>query len=158
MNLVVSLLLNVPDLLTYEALVTLLPSKGRPIFADEVKPEWQAVYQNIELLFPPDEIKQQGQFIFVQWWETNYSAGTLKIELENAGAEVVFVHSSGDALSADPGSGEDSMEGYYFLKVEGKLQQLAANSITKLLPQSDLKWLNDVDNNTQQVVDYLMSE
>lgn len=156
MNLVVSLLLEVPEVLTREALVALLPSKGRPIFSDEVKPEWQAVYKSIELLFPPDEMKQLGSYILVQWWETHYSPSAFRAEFENIGAQIIFTHSSGDALSADLGSGEDSMEGYYFVKVGNQLQSLTKNNISQLLPDSGLKWLNDVDSNTQQITDYLM--
>ena len=74
-----------------------------------------------------------------------------------AGANVAFIHTSGEPAAADLDSGEDDLQGYYYLQ-EGKvLKALTASNITTLLPHSGLQWIDDIDTNVQQITDYLMS-
>ncbi len=58
---------------------------------------------------------------------------------------------------ADHDSGEDSEQGYYYLLTGGTMQCLAADNISDLLPMSDLKWLDDIDKNIEQIICYLMA-
>lgn len=157
MNLVVSILMHSQDDRIIEALASLLPASGRPIFADEVNPDWQDVYGAIELLLPPDELVHKGRYIFAQWFEVPYSALSILNTCQKAGADIVFVHSSEEPAAADENSGEDDLQGYCYLKVGEQLKPLTSANIADLLPRSGLQWNYDLDRNVQQIVNYLMS-
>lgn len=157
MNLVVSILMHSQDDRIIEALASLLPASGRPIFADEVNPEWEDVYEAIELLLAPDELEHKGRYIFAQWFEVPYSAQSILNTCQKAGADIVFVHSSEEPAAADENSGEDDLQGYCYLKVGEQLKPLTSANIADLLPRSGLQWNYDLDRNVQQIVNYLMS-
>lgn len=157
MNLVVSLLVTSPEPRVIDALESLLPSDGRPAFSDEVNPDWVDVYQVIELIMPPTTLKRHADHLFVEWYETNYSETTYRKALENAGATVRLVHTVGDPAAADDDSGEDSFEGYCYLRVGDELKILNAQNMATLLPSSGLQWDEDIKQNVQQLVTYLVA-
>lgn len=151
MNLVVSLLVGAKDIRVIEALSVMLPDDGRPVFADDVKPEWSDVYLAIELLRTPDTLIRYGNHLFVEWFETDYSAATYCRTLERAGASVTLSFMSGDEATSDEN------EDYYFIRVGDELKPLNAQNIATLLPQSGLQWNEDAKQNVQQLVTYLVA-
>ncbi|WNZ54650.1 hypothetical protein QT397_17375 [Microbulbifer sp. MKSA007] len=59
MSLAITFLLHADDDKIIEALSSLLPSKGRPAFSEDVKPGWKRIFQLVELLFPPDKLVRE---------------------------------------------------------------------------------------------------
>ncbi|MCJ8271429.1 MAG: hypothetical protein MJK04_18780 [Psychrosphaera sp.] len=154
MNLVVTLLIGATAIQTIDALTALLPCDGRPLFDDdEVKPAWLSVYQAIQGVFPPDELKRQGNLLYAQWIETDHSPRVLIKAIENTGAEVLFMQSCGE-LDGENDDLEHSGCGY--LKKDGQWLPLTAASLPGLLPHSKLSWHVDVEDNTRQTIKYLM--
>jgi len=151
MNLVVSLLIIAQEQRVINALAALLPGEGRPVFFDEIKPEWTDVYLTIELLRPPDNMIRYDNQLFVEWYETDYSASTFRKVLEQAGATVRFSFMTGDEAT----SGED--ESSYLVRVGSEFKQLNARNMDLLLPESSLGWSDDVNTNVQQLVNYLIA-
>ncbi|WP_413662373.1 hypothetical protein ACG1BZ_14110 [Microbulbifer sp. CNSA002] len=63
MSLAITFLLHADDDKIIEALSSLLPSKGRPAFSEDVKPGWKRIFQLVELLFPPDKLVREKLFM-----------------------------------------------------------------------------------------------
>jgi hypothetical protein len=152
MNLAVSLLVCAEDQRVIDALIALLPGDGRPVFSDEVNPDWMDVYLAIELVRPPDTLTSFDDQLFIKWYETDYSDTTYRRVLERAGATVRFSHMIGDSAI----SGELD-ENIYFVRVGDELKPLNEQNLDVLLPHSGLQWKEDARQNVQQLVNYLVA-
>lgn len=155
----VTVLLHVPNDELRLSIMTLMTPEGRPLFDDEVKPQWKDVYESVRYLFPPDTLEEVGSYIRLSWYETNYTLEGVLPSLKKTGATVRFMHAVGDALSADPGSGQDSYDGYFYLNDEaGEVKSLTSDNVANLLPDCKIKWnKHDPDSTLDQLLAYLTS-
>jgi len=155
-NLSITILVRADSSRIIDGLVHLLPSKNRPVFDDdEINPEW---VEAIELLEPPENITQHNNLLLLEWYETDHGSLTIKNVLEKAGAKVEFIHAiEGDSAAADEGSGEEDPQGYYFLNVDGELIRFNQKNINKVLPDSKLKWNEEIEQNGDQIVKHLIT-
>jgi len=161
MNYVVSLLLRAGNELIALALQHLNEPGGRPLFEDEIKPEWAEVYAAIKWMEPPAKTERDDLYIFMEWREVERSAQAYISWLEKAGAVVIFDYACGEIASDDEGLLEDDEDqdfGIYHLRIEDHMERLTQSNLKNLLPECRLEWKEDPELNIRNITNYIRSE
>ena len=158
MNYVVSLLLRADTEPVALALQQLNVLGGRPLFEDEINPEWAEVYSAIKWMELPDEVERHGLYLHMKWREVERSAKAYILWLEKAGAGVLFDYASGETASDDEGLLEDDDDedfGVYHLKVNGQMKRLTRSNLKTLLPDCPFEWSEDPGMNVRNIMNHI---
>ncbi len=158
MNYVVVLLLLAKDDLVAEALLHLNRPGGRPLFEDEINPEWAEVYAAIKWMELPDRIKRDERFLLMQWHSVERSVQAYISWLEKAGASVLFDYACGEIASDDECLLEDDDDqdlGVYHIRVNNQMERLTSSNLKTLLQNCRFDWNDDSKLNVQNIVEHI---
>jgi hypothetical protein len=158
MNYVVGLLVLAPTNLLNESLHQLIPAKGRPLFEDEIAPEWSHVYDAIKTMEPPDSMVSRGKYFFLRWRCVEWSVSRYSSKLKNAGAICVFDYVVGETAADEELIDENSPEQdecIFHLRVDNTLRRLENSNCRRYLVGFSHDWSSDYEINAGNIIDYI---
>ena len=158
MNYVVSLLLRAGEETIAEALQQLNVPGGRPMFEDEINPEWTEVYAAIKWMELPDTLERDGLHLLMEWHEVERSVQAYVSWLEKAGAIVLFDYACGEIASDDECLLEDDDDqdfGIFHLRVHDQMKRLTKSNLNKLLPKYPFEWVDDSRLNARKIIGHI---
>lgn len=158
MNYVVSLLLQASNKLVAEALQHLNGPGGRPLFEDEIRPDWVEVYSAIKWMEPPDKLERDGLYLIMEWYEVERSAKAYISWLEKAGAIVLLDFACGEIASDDECLHEEDDDqdlGVYHLRVNNQMERLTSLNLNALLPKCQFDWQDNSEMNVQNIINHI---
>lgn len=158
MNYVVGLLVFAPTDLVGDSLQHLLPAIGRPLFEDEIVPEWSRVYDVIKTTQPPDSLVRREAYILLKWSDVEWSVGRYESKIEDTGGICVFDYAIGETAADDELINENSVECdecIFHLRVSNRMCRLDYSNVYRYLPDFNRGWSEDYEINADNIIEFI---
>ena len=130
-------------------LLTLLSRDTRPVFPEDVIIEQQELFNEIELIEFPDELQQQGQFLWVWWHDYKDIDVTFLNPILNTTNSVIALafEVPNNPMSGD--TDEDETQGWFYVQEADEYIRLDKNQVEarfdRKLIERFIPYRNDLD-------------
>jgi hypothetical protein len=131
------LLLDCQTAAQAELLCRLLGRDSRPVFADDLPPEQQPLFELVEDIEFPEEVEVQGASLWIQWMEVrDFEISDFEPVLSMSGARIQIAFMvPDDPMSGDDDDDEDDpLDGWFYVMDQDELSRVDPRTLQEQYP------------------------